>query len=240
VDAAGNARDVARPGLREVLGLKVGGPGQPLWAACTDDEHPGGESCVVAIDPPSGRVLRRACISGEGHELNDLAVASDGTVYVTDSASGGVLRLPAGGTGLEVLVPDGRLRGANGIALGPDGAVLLVAHGRGIARITLASGVVGAVENASGSSFVGIDGMALRDRTLFAIANSYGHPRVVRIALDAALARAERADVVESGTPAWDEPTTGALGPDGFYYVADSQMNSGAPDRETVVLKLAY
>lgn len=137
-------------------------------------------------------------------------------------------------------MPDGRLRGANGIALGAGDAVLLVAHGRGIARITLPAGTLGAVENASGSPFVGIDGMALRDRTIFAIANTYGHPRISRIELDATLTRAERVDLLETASPVWDEPTTGALGPDGFYYVADSQLSSGAPPRETVVLKIPY
>jgi hypothetical protein len=41
-----------------------------------------------------------------------------------------------------------------------------------------------------------------------------------------------------TGTPDWDQPTTGALGPDGFYYVADSQLNSSAAPRETVILKV--
>jgi hypothetical protein len=240
VDASGRARDVARTDLREVLGLKVGGPDHLLWAACTDGDHPEGESCVLAIDPSTGTVLRRACLPGPGRELNDLAVASDGTVYATDSAKGAVLRLPAGTARLETLVPDGRLRGANGIALGAGDAVLLVAHGRGIARITPTTGALVDVEHPPSASFVGIDGMSLRGRTLFAIANTYGHPRVSRIELDPSLSRAERFEVLETGHPEWDEPTTGALGPDGFYYVADSQMNSGAAPRSTVVLKVTY
>jgi sugar lactone lactonase YvrE len=240
VDSRGSARDVARTGLREVLGLKVGGPDRLLWAACTDDEHPDGESCLLAFDPANGRVLRRACVPGPGRELNDLAVAADGTVYVTDPGTGAVLRLAAGSNRLEAIVPRGRLRGANGIALADDERALLVAHGRGIARITPATGTIVDVEHAPSATFVGIDGMSLRGRKLFAIANTYGHPRVSRIDLDATLERVERFEVVETANPVWDEPTTGALGPDGFYYLADSQMNSGAAPRETVVLKVPY
>jgi sugar lactone lactonase YvrE len=242
LDASGRVRDIANTGLHEVLGLKVGGPDRLLWAACTDDEHAEGDSCVLAIDPATGRVSRRACIAapGQGHELNDLAVASTGVAYVTDSSSGAVLRLPAGSTQFETLVPAGRLRGSNGIVLGAGESVLLVAHSRGIARIDLSTGSVSDVEAPPSATFVGIDGMSLRDRTLFAIANTYGRPRVSRIALDATLARAEHFEVLETENPAWDEPTTGALGPDGFYYVADSQQNSGAAPRPTVVLKLKY
>jgi sugar lactone lactonase YvrE len=242
-DANGNVRDVVNTGLREVLGLKVGGPERLLWAACTDDEHADGDTCVLAIDPANGRIARRACIpaQGQAHELNDLAISSSGVVYVTDAGSGAVLRLPVGSTQLETLVPAGRLRGSNGIVLGAGDGVLLVAHSRGIARIELSSGSLSAVEAPPSATFVGIDGMSLRDdRTLFAIANTYGRPRVSRITLDAPLARAEHFEVLETENPEWDEPTTGALGPDGLYYVADSQMNSGAAARPTVVLKLRF
>jgi sugar lactone lactonase YvrE len=252
VDATGRAHDVVQTGYHEVLGLKVGGPDHVLWAACSDDDHPTGDSCAVAVDPETGTILRRACLAGPGHEVNDLAVASDGTVYATDSTSGEVLRLgPArskradpnendGPARFEPLVAAGILRGTNGIALGAGGRVLLVAHGRGIARIDLATGALGEVTHPPSAAFVGIDGMALRDRTLYAIANTYGRARVVRIDLDLELARVERFEVLESNHPAWDEPTTGALGPDGFYYIADSQLGSEAPPRETIVLKLPY
>jgi len=240
LDESGRVRDVARTGLREVLGLKVGGPDRLLWAACTDDEHADGDTCVLAIDPATGRIARRACIPAQEHELNDLAVSSSGVVYVTDSASGAVLLLRPGSEQLEALVPAGRLRGSNGIALGAGDGVLLVAHSRGIARIVPSTGSLADVEVPPSASFVGIDGMSLRDRTLFAIANTYGRARISRIVLDADLARVESFDVLETENQEWDEPTTGALGPDGFYYVADSQMNSGAAPRPTVVLKLRY
>jgi sugar lactone lactonase YvrE len=237
VDSTGRARDVARTGLREVLGLKVGRD-HTLWAACNDDERPDGDSCVLALDPASGAVLRRACVRGPGHEANDLAVAADGTVFVTDPATGAVLRLAPGATTLETFLIIGR--GANGIALGPGDRVLLVAYGRGIARVDLATGATTQVEHAPSAAFVGIDGMSLRGSSLYAIANSYGRPRVVRVDLDADLARVERFETLEANHAEWDEPTTGALGPDGFYYIADSQMNSGAAPRPTIVLKIPF
>jgi sugar lactone lactonase YvrE len=240
VDAAGRARDVARTGLREVLGLKVGGPRHLLWAASTDDERPDGDSCIVAIDAATGAVAHRACVTGPGHELNDLALASDGAVYVTDSTSGCVFHLAPDATRLSALVPPGRLHGSNGIVLTHDERAILVAHSRGIARVEVATGEIVDVGHEPSASLSGIDGMSLRDRTLYAIANTYGHPRIVRIGLDPPLRHAERVEVAETENAAWDEPTTGTLGPDGFYYVADSQLNSSASPRETVVLRIPF
>lgn len=77
------------------------------------------------------------------HFGNDVAVALDGTAYVTDSLSGAVYRVPPRGEP-SVLVRDDRLlpvgsgNGANGIVLAPRG-VLLVANssGRALYRIPL-------------------------------------------------------------------------------------------------------
>jgi hypothetical protein len=60
------------------------------------------------------------------------------------------------------------------------------------------------------------------------------------VQLDADLTRAEQIDVLETENPAWDEPTTGTLAVDGFYYIADSQLNSTSTARETIVLRIPY
>jgi sugar lactone lactonase YvrE len=68
--------------------------------------------------------------SGREHFGNDVAVALDGTVYVTDSLSGAVYRVPLFGPP-AVLVRDDRLapagagNGANGIVLHPRGFLLV-------------------------------------------------------------------------------------------------------------------
>jgi sugar lactone lactonase YvrE len=238
VDTAGHARDAARTGLHEVLGLKIGGPEHLLWAASNDDDRAGGDACVVAIAPTTGAVVRRACVTGPDHAMNDLAVTSGGVVYVTDSLSGAVLRLTPGSSRLETVVPAGVLRGSNGIVLAP-GDLLLVAHARGIARIDLTTGAMSDVAHDPTSILASIDGMSLRDRTLYAVVG-FGRTRIVRATFDADFRRAERVDVLETENPLWDEPTTGAIGPDGFYYIADSQIGSKAAPRETLVLRVAF
>ena len=54
---------------------------------------------------------------------NDIAVASDGTAYVSETLGGRVLRLKPGAKALEVWIKDASLAGVDGIAIGGDGAV---------------------------------------------------------------------------------------------------------------------
>lgn len=54
---------------------------------------------------------------------NDIAVAPDGSAYVTDTFGGQILRLKKGATALDKWTEDERLKGADGIALGADGSI---------------------------------------------------------------------------------------------------------------------
>jgi sugar lactone lactonase YvrE len=76
-----------------------------------------------------------------GHFGNDVAVAPDGTAYVTDSVSGAVYRVPLLGPP-TVLVRDDRLapagsgNGANGIVWHPNGFLLVAqSSGRALYRV---------------------------------------------------------------------------------------------------------
>ena len=76
---------------------------------------------------------------GRCKQLNDLAVAQDGTLYVTDSETGSLFRKKPEEKALTKFGATGALRGANGIALAPDGA-LYVTLSTGIARVDTTSG----------------------------------------------------------------------------------------------------
>ncbi len=54
---------------------------------------------------------------------NDFAVDKAGAVYVTDTVGGAVHRLKKGASALEVWIKDAKLAGADGVAVGGDGAI---------------------------------------------------------------------------------------------------------------------
>lgn len=77
---------------------------------------------VVEIDLATGEVTTRHAVPGASF-LNDVAVADDGTIYVTETMQGAVYAI-SNGTATE-FVADAALAGANGIVI--DGDRLLVA-----------------------------------------------------------------------------------------------------------------
>lgn len=137
------------------------------------DVHSGQRIAYHDLGDPGGR-----------HRGNDVAVADDGTAFVTDSFSGTVHRVPLDGEPV-VLVRDDRLRsdtrgnGANGIVLHPSG-FLLVAQSTDRALYTLAA--EGTLARVAVDTDIGApDGLLLdADGALHAVDNSAAN-RVVTL-----------------------------------------------------------
>jgi hypothetical protein len=143
VDERGAARPFAT-GLLGVLGLRVDPAHGLLWAATNGE--PGaqtdaarrGQSELVALDLTTSAVRARFAAAKGKHLLNDVAVAADGTAYVTDTEGHAVLRARPGGSALEPFA-SGSFPYVNGITF-LDGR-LYVADGAGISRIDDAGSV---------------------------------------------------------------------------------------------------
>ena len=71
-------------------------------------------------------------IDGKPRAANDLAIAENGDVYVTDSLGSGIYRIPAGGGALETFVAPGAFRSPGGIAFGPGGRIYVADWGQGL------------------------------------------------------------------------------------------------------------
>lgn len=153
------------------------------------------------------------------HFGNDVAVAADGTAFVTDSRSGAIYRVPLDGTP-ATLVRDDRLmpaaggNGANGIVLHPQG-FLLIAHSAGRALFRFADGQL--TEVAIEADLGAPDGLLLAaDDTLHAVDNTTAN-RVVTLRSGDDWTTA---DIVAG--QAWPDPapTTMAHTPCGIYVLS--------------------
>ncbi len=78
---------------------------------------------------------------------NDIAVARDGTAYVSETGNGRILRLKKGAAALDEWIKDPLLAGVDGIAMGGDGAVYVnsVTAGRMFRVPVGAGGAAGAI-----------------------------------------------------------------------------------------------
>jgi sugar lactone lactonase YvrE len=122
-------------GLQTVLGVFADEPAGTLWVCASASGGRGapvvGETAVKAFSLKDASFKASYAFPGNGL-CNDVAVAKDGTVYVTDTTGARVLRLKKDATALEPWAADPMmLATVDGIALLADGNVYVNSVGQG-------------------------------------------------------------------------------------------------------------
>jgi sugar lactone lactonase YvrE len=105
-------------GLNQVLGVFADEKGKTLWVCSNNLEQKGEATSVKAFDLKTGAIKATYPLPGQGPLCNDIAVAEDGTAYVSDTLQGSVLMLKPGAKNLEIAAKDPLLAGADGLAFG--------------------------------------------------------------------------------------------------------------------------
>jgi len=243
-----------RDGLFSAVGVVADPARRALWVSSEAGrfmvgfrEGDEGGSFLLEYGLDDGALRRRIPPPVVGGSVSDLALGTEGTVYAADPAAGRVYRLPPGSDRLEVLVDEGTIVSAQGLAASPDGRLLFVAdYVQGIARIDLESRDVTFLSAPEDLLVSGIDGLLLAGDSLVGIQNGLRPHRVVRLHLDPSRSRITRGTVLERAHPRFDEPTLGVIVGKALYYVANSQyryFQANDPDlehlQEPVVLRLA-
>ena len=176
-------------------------------------------TALLALDPRTGRVLQRVDTDVKG-VLGDLLVADDGTVFVSESLHGAVLRLRPGARALERLDVAGDFTSPQQPALSPDGRTLIVPdYARGIGLIDLAAtgpSLARWPANGAGVFTAGIDGLVRDGDALLAVQNGTSPARVIRFSADV-----QRQQVLEAGTPGLGEPTHAIVVDRALWFIAD-------------------
>lgn len=179
-------------GSRSTFGVYADATTSTLWVCSNDVSGLGvpGPSDVAgsylkAFDLGSGRGKASYALAGKTALCNDIAVADDGAVYVTNSLAPQILRLPPGAKALEVFAEDARFQppngvGLDGVAIGADGNLYVdTFNGGGLFRVTMQGGEAGAVvelktsrplrlpdalRHLSGNAFLMVEGAGSLDR----------------------------------------------------------------------------
>ena len=234
-DGKGEVRDFSKPSdkLDAVLGLAIDEQRGHLYAVSTNGFEAAAQTqrrnAVVRYD------LKTKDLSGrfdapEAMQLNDLTIAPDGTLYVTDSMGGSLFRKKPDETSLSRLGKEGALRGANGIAFGTQDR-LYVAVSTGIVRIDLNSGEPTLLPQPDTVVTGGLDGLYWYKGDLIGIQNGPNPGRVVRIFPGDGGNRVARMNVLQScHHPDFDEPTTGAIANGKIYVIGNSYVGHYQPD----------
>jgi hypothetical protein len=219
--------------LDSVLGLFVDVAQELLYAVSTngflDEAQKQRRNAVVRYDLKKALLINRYD-APDANQLNDLTIATDGTIYATDSASGTLFRKTPGEKTLTPFGAKGAVPGANGITLGADGS-LYVAISTGIATIDLSSGTPTRLPQPDTGVTGGCDGLYWHRGDLIGIQNVTNPGRVIRIVLADQGTRISGVTVLQSHHhPEFAEPTTGAIADDALYVIANSYVGHFQPN----------
>jgi outer membrane protein assembly factor BamB len=217
-------------GLYEVLGIKADPRDRTIWAV----SNAAGDSGLFHFDAPSGTLIRKYTLSRvtEPHLFNDLAISSQGDVFVSDTRAGTVYWVSAATGRLEVFDPKLKIEAANGIALSGDDKKLYVAgYPDGITVVDVASKTSHAIGHPADLCLESIGSLSFFNGGLIAIQNGVMTPRVARYRLAGDLNGIESFEVLERRNPLFEGITTGTVADGVFYFMANTQLDKVAGGR---------
>ncbi len=187
-----------------------------------------GPAALVAFSLEDGAVVGEHVLEdGEQHLFGDLVLSPTGTVFVTDTLGGGVYSGTLGTDGLREVVPPKTFRSVQGV-VSVDAATLIVAdYSTGLTRIELdehdAARSTTLLTTPADIDLRGIDGLALRGRSLAAVQNGARPPRVLRLELSADARAVDSAAVLSVPDSRAGEPTLATF-VDGALWVMQTDL----------------
>ncbi len=218
-----------------VFGMAVDAKRGVLWAASmalpqvegfrAEDK---GKSALLRIDLATGRLLETLTPPGEGeHHFGDVALAADGQVYVSDSASPVIFRVasPAGGAGTLEPFLNGPFASMQGIA--PARNVLYVAdYAKGIFAVDLRTRDAHPLRVPPNASLLGVDGLYfVNDRTLIGTQNGTNPNRIIRIRLEPGGLAVSSVETLLANASGMGDPTLGVVAGKRFYFNGNAQWD---------------
>ena len=220
--------------FHDVTALEIDVKRGDLWVASTARERDAG--AVHKLQLVSGRPIAFIELPSavKAVRLIDLAIATNGTVLVLDSAAPGVLRLQPGTKTLERLMPL-NVAAPTSIAAAGDEATAFVAHRDGIVRLDLQAQRTAAVSAPDGIALGGFERIRWHRNALVGVqALPDGSRRIVRLQLNRGRAVTD-ATVVEASLSPGAGPTFATVsGDDVYYLVMQESISSATPGGSTM------
>jgi sugar lactone lactonase YvrE len=186
-------------GLSAAFGVLADERSKTLWVCSVANPFQRGGTprppALVAFDLKNGKHKASYPFPAPGGVCNDAAVGPDGAVYATDTPGGRILKLPKGGSALQVFGQDDRLKGIDGIVFSGAGVMYVNIVSRGaLMRVAIENGSMGALtELAVSQPLGGPDGFRLISGDRFLLAEgTAGRIDEITIAGDKATVRVLR------------------------------------------------
>jgi hypothetical protein len=197
-------RSTPENGLLSVLGVVADERANTLWLCSAPMPVPGAPpaagkvSSLMTFDLRTGNPKNVYPFPAPASACNDVAIASDGTAYATDTPNGRIFKVAPGSKTLELYAQDDKLKGIDGIVFSGNGTlyVNIVTRGALVRIDRKADGsFAGLTELTLSEPVKGPDGFRLIEGNRFLLAEGQGG-RIDEVVIDGNAAQIE---VLKSG-----------------------------------------
>ncbi len=225
-----------RDGMWAPVGLRVDPIRRLLWVCnvvtpIMKDYSPDMKNgtALFKFDLEKGMLLGKYYPPDDKHDyyFNDIALKSNGDLYVTCHRSGIVFKLDYEKNSFDIFLEPKSYVGGNGATLSKDEKKLFVVdYAEGVNVVDLETGKYKTLKTPDDITLFGIDGMYFYDNSLLAVQNGLSPNRVVRYMLNDNFDAITSAKIIEYANPVFSAPTTGAIVNGYFYYIANSGLSN--------------
>ena len=235
IDKNGRVADFiteAQDDIKSVIGMEVDNKRNCLWAVSCEAvdvlplKNPGIRqwwSSVYQFRLSDGKLIKKYALNKDSVFLNDLTLAEDGTVYVTESMQKGIYTVKPGIDSLQLFLEIGTpYQFINGICFTDKPGVLFIASTEGIIKIDLSNKNYSLLPETGSMRALDIDGLAFWDDYFIA----HQSKAVTRFYLSPARDSIIKADTINTGKE-FNSSTTGEVSGGSYYFIVNSQIQSG-------------
>ena len=245
IDSAGRVSDFIKEkqdGIWSTIGMEADTVRRHLWVISSqakevlpliDPDSLQWRSAIYQYTLETGTLIDSCLLQDRNVFLNDLAVAENGDVYITESRQNNIYYLKAGTDSLELFLSPAPYTFPNGINFSDQPSKLFVSTSEGVLKIDIATRQYELLKTIDSIDAKGIDGLTYYKRSLI------GHQstKVVRFVLNAKQDSITHSILLNAG-PEFDSSTTGEEGNDNYYFIVNSQIRSGIDFKKQAVKPL--
>jgi hypothetical protein len=174
-------------GMHDVYGVLADEHSHTLWVCSTDDAaHV--DTSLMAFNLPDGKFKMRYPFPGGAGMCNDIAIAPDGAVFVSDTMRASVYRLAPGVAALTEYVSNPELQAVDGLVFTRDGKLYVNIYSSSrLFRLGGTAGKVTVTPIATSQSLKNPDGMRLAPNGDILMVEGQGHLDRVMVHGDSAV-----------------------------------------------------
>jgi hypothetical protein len=237
----GKVRQFVQPnqeGFLQGLGMKIDKKNNRLWALSNKQDSNQYTNRIHAFDLSSGKtVFQYSQTDTTPHLFNDLAIAPDGTLYITDTYYSAIYRLKPGAKTPDILLKSAALDFPNGLVFGKGKQLYIATYRHGLLQFDPATKSVVPLTGAKDSLIAhGLDGLVYWNNSLIGIYNIGGNRSanaVIQYRLNQQGNAVIDETIVDKGHTSFYEPTTAALAHNKLYVLANSHLASYNANKES-------